>query len=90
MRKDLAEIDEELTRLSAKVERVDGAAKAEAQHKLELLREKWTQTKDRLGQAEMATESGWEDLKSRFSESYDGLRGSVEDSRSWLSDKIEP
>ena len=90
MKKELVGIQEELDRLSAKVDRSSGAAKAEAKTQLEAVREKWAQAKKQLDQAESATESTWDDVKSGFKKSYDELKDSFEKTRQWLSEKIKP
>jgi chromosome segregation ATPase len=90
MKKELVEIQEELDRLSAKVERSSAAAKADAKVKLEAVREKWAQAKKQLDQAESATESTWDDVKGGFKKLYGELKDSFDKTRQWLSDKIEP
>jgi tRNA pseudouridine synthase D (TruD). len=90
MNKELVATQEELDRLAAKVENSTGAAKAEAKTKLEAVRQKFAQTKQRLDQAENATEATWKDVISGFKESYAGLKDSIAITRQWLSDKIAP
>jgi predicted nucleic acid-binding protein len=90
MKKDLAGIQEELDRLAAKVDGSSGAAKADAQTKLQALREKWFQTKQQLEQAESATESTWDDVMASFKTSYGELKASFDSTRQWLSDEIAP
>jgi hypothetical protein len=90
MRKELVDIQEELDRLSAKVERSSGAAKAEARTQLDAVREKWAQAKKQLDQAESATESTWDDVMGAFKKSYGELEDAIVKTRQWLSDKIEP
>jgi molecular chaperone GrpE (heat shock protein) len=90
MKRELADIRDELDQLSAKVDRSSGAAKADAKIKLEAVREKWTQAKNQLDQAEGATESTWDDVKGGFKKMYAELKESFENTRQWLSDKVEP
>jgi hypothetical protein len=90
MKKELADIQEELDRLSAKVDGSSDAAKADAKTKLEAVRKKWAQAKKQLDQAESATESTWDDVKGGFKKSYGELKYSFDKTRQWLSDKIEP
>ena len=89
-RKELVSIQEELDRLGTKVEKASGAAKADANLKLEAVREKWTQAKKQLDRAESATESTWGDVKTGFRQSYADLQESFANTRQWLSDKIAP
>jgi outer membrane PBP1 activator LpoA protein len=88
MKEELVQIQEELDRLSAKVDRSSGTAKADAKAKLEVVRKKWAQAKKRLDQAEGATESTWDEVKDGFRKSYGELKDSFEKARRWLSDKI--
>jgi len=90
MKKELAELQEQLDRLSAKVESSSGAAKADAKIKLDAVREKWTQVKKQLDQAEGATESTWDDVKAGIKKSYGDVKDSFDTTRQWLSDKIAP
>jgi molecular chaperone GrpE (heat shock protein) len=90
MKKELAEIQEELDRLSAKVDRSSGVVKAEAETQLEAVREKWAQAKQQLDRAGSATESTWDSVKGGFETIYGELKDSFEKTRQWLSDKIEP
>lgn len=90
MRKELVSTQEELDRLSAKVESSGGAVKTDAKARLETVREKWTQAKKQLDRAETATASDWEDVKSGFKQSYTDLKDSSDKTRQWLSDKIAP
>lgn len=87
---ELYEIQKDLNRLSATVDRSSGAAKTNAKAKPAGVPDKRAQPKPQLDQAESATGSTWEDVKTGFKKSYGELRGSVEKARQWLSDKIEP
>jgi acyl-CoA reductase-like NAD-dependent aldehyde dehydrogenase len=90
MRSGMDATQEELDRLSAKVEHSTGAAKADAKARLVVARAKWTTTKQQLDQVENATESTWDDVKSGVRVSYAGLKDSIATTRLWLSDKIAP
>jgi ABC-type transporter Mla subunit MlaD len=90
MNKELGEVQDNLNLLAAKADRASGAAKADAKDQLAAVRAKWTKTKQQLDQAENATESTWNDVKSGFKESYAGLKDSVDTTRQWLSEKIAP
>ncbi len=89
-KQELADIQAELDRLEAKVERSSGAVKDEAKLKLAAVREKWSAVKVRLEQAEQATEATWDDVQSGFKAAYHDLASSFASARQWLSDKIEP
>ena len=89
-KRDLDGIHDELERLAAKVEKLDGAAKADAKTKLAVVQDKWTQAKKQLGRAESATESGWDEMQGGFKKAYHELKESFDTMRQWLSDKIAP
>ena len=88
--KELAELRTELDRLAARVDRSKGAAKADAKMRLDAVRETWARAKTQLDLAETATEATWNDVKRGLQKSRDELMESFENSRQWLSDKIEP
>jgi hypothetical protein len=90
MKRELTEIQEELDRLSATYDRSSGAAKVDARDKIETVRERWTDAKKRLDEAESATDSNWNDVMGAFKRSYGELTESLDKTRQWLSDKIEP
>jgi TolA-binding protein len=90
MRKELTEIQSELDSLSAKVESSSGVPKAEAKTQLDAVREKWTRAKKQLDQAESATDSTWDDVMDGYKKSYGELEDSIQKTRQWLSEKIEP
>lgn len=80
----------EMDRLSAKVDRSRGAAKADAKIKLEAARGKWAQSQEQIARAEFAPAYTWADVKGGFEKSYVDIKDSFEMTRRWLSDKIEP
>jgi hypothetical protein len=90
MNKELVVLQEDLDRLSAKVESSAGAVRGEATAKLETVREKYSQTKKALAQTEIATESTWNGATGVVRQSYASLKDSIDDTRRWLSEKIAP
>lgn len=90
MKEELSQIQVELDKLSAEIDRSSGVAKDDAKADLEALREKWTDAKKQLDQAESATESSWEDAQGRFKKSHNDLKDSLDKTRQWLSEKIAP
>jgi hypothetical protein len=89
-KKQLAEIETELDRLSAEVDASKGQAKADAKVRLDRLRKKWTATKQRLDAADKATESDWDTMKRDVEQSYGELKDAFDDTRRWLSKEIAP
>ncbi len=88
MKRELGNIQKELDRLSAKVERSSGAVKVDAKAKLKVVQDQSFQAKRQLEQSENATESSWDDMKSGFYKSYGMLKNSLNQTRQWLSKKI--
>lgn len=88
--RDMDAIYDELGRLTAKVEKFDGVAKADAKAKLAVVQDKWTQAKKQLDRAESATESGWDEVQGGFKKAYHELKESLDTMRQRLSDKIAP
>jgi hypothetical protein len=89
-KKDLAATKTEMDRLSAKVDKANGAAKADAKVKLAAARAKWVEAKKQLDRAESATEADWNDVKNSFTKSYDETKDAFGKARQWISDKIAP
>lgn len=90
MNSEMVALQEDLDRLSAKVESSAGAVRGEATTKLETVREKFSQTKKALAQTEVATESTWNGATGVVRQPYASLKASIDETRRWLSDKIAP
>ena len=88
--RDLAEIQAEMDRLRQVAARSRGAARADAEAKLEVVAERWADAKAHVERAESATESTWEDAQARYRKTRSDLKTSLDESRQWLSDRIEP
>jgi Skp family chaperone for outer membrane proteins len=88
--KELDALQVEMDRLAAQVDRSKAEAKADAKVRLDAVRENWAKTKENLEQAENATEEAWNDVKLGFEKSRNDLKESIDNTRQWLSDKIEP
>ena len=90
MQKQLAQINKDLDQLDAKIEKSSDAAKAEAQPKLQALREKADQLGKQLGEARNATESTWDTVKAGSKKAFDELKNDFQKARQWVSEKIAP
>lgn len=86
----LVELQRDIDQLSAQVDRSRAAARADAKAKLASVRQQWARAKEQLDQAAKATETTWESAKRGVRKSYAELQDSFEETRRWLSDKIEP
>ena len=90
MDQELAETRQGMDQLSARVEKSKGAAVADAKTRLVAVQGKWAEAKKQLDGAEAATEATWGDVKAGARKSCGDLKASLDDTRQWLSDKIEP
>ena len=66
MESQLAEINKDLDQLTAKVEKSNAAAKAEAQPKLQALRDQTAKLNKQLDDVRNSTESTWSEVKAGF------------------------
>ena len=90
MKRQLAAINQDLDALEAKIKNSSDAAKAEAEPKLQALREKAAQLGRQIDGAKDATESTWETVKATSKKGYDELTDGFMQARQWVSDKIAP
>jgi len=90
MQGQLAAINKDMDRLSARIEQSSDAAKAEAKPKLQALREKADRLGKQLEEAKGATESTWDSVKAGSKKTYGELKDGFTQARHWLSDKIAP
>ena len=77
MQAQLAEINRDLDQLAAKIEKSSDAVKAEAQPKLQALRDQRAQLNKQLDEARNATESTWDSVKGGFKKAYEAIEGRV-------------
>jgi len=90
MRTQLAEINQDMDQLAAKIEKSSDEVKAAAKPKLEALREQREHLNKLLEDAGNTTESTWESFKSGTSKAFDALKVGFKESRQWVSEKIAP
>jgi hypothetical protein len=90
MQDQLTALDQDLDKLSAKIDSSSDAIKAEAKPKLQALRDQSAQLHQQLADAQNATESTWDGVKAGSKKAYDSLAKSFTEARQWLSDKIAP
>jgi chromosome segregation ATPase len=90
MQGQLDEINRDLDQLAAKIEKANDAAKAEANPKLQALRDQAAKLNTQLDTAKNATESTWDDVKAGFKKGYSELKDGFNQARQWVSDKIAP
>lgn len=90
MESQLAEINRDLDQLAAKIERSSDKAKADANPKLQALRDQAAGLNKQLDQVRNATESTWDSVKSGTRDAFEAMKEGFHQSRQWLSDKIAP
>jgi Skp family chaperone for outer membrane proteins len=90
MQDQLDEINRDLDQLAAKTAKSGDKAKAEAEPKLQALRDQSAKLKKQLEQAGNATEPAWANIKTGFKKGYDELKDGFQEARRWASDKIAP
>ena len=90
MQSQLAEINQDLDKLSAKIEKSSAAVKAEAKPKLQGLRDQASELHQQLDHVKDATASTWDSVKASSKKAYDTLADGFQQARQWVSDKIAP
>lgn len=90
MQAQLATLNQDLDKLSAKVDSSSDAIKAEAKPKLQALRDQATKLNQQLVDAQNATESTWDSVKADSQKAYTALANGFTEARQWVSDKIAP
>ena len=90
MQNQLAALNQDLDKLSAKIDSSNGAIKAEAKPKLQALRDQAAQLNQQLADTKNATESTWDSVKAGSQKAYDALAKNFTEARQWVSDKISP
>jgi hypothetical protein len=90
MQAQLAELNRDLDQLAAKIEKSSDAIKAEAQPKLQVLRDQMAQLNKQLDEARNATESTWDSVKGGLKKAYESSKEGFQQARQWVSDKIAP
>ncbi|HSH96506.1 MAG TPA: hypothetical protein VK968_20320 [Roseimicrobium sp.] len=90
MKVQLTDLNAELDKLAATIDKAGDAVKAEAQPKLQALREQSALLNKRLDEVTGANESTWDSVKEGFKKAHESSKESFTQFRQWLSDKIAP
>lgn len=90
MQAQLDEINRDLDQLAAKTANSSDAAKAEAEPKIQALRDQTAKLNRQLDEAKGATESTWKDVEAGFRQGYSDLKDGFHQARQWVSEKIAP
>lgn len=90
MQAQLTTLNQDLDKLSAKIDGSSDAIKAEAKPKLQALRDQAAKLNQQLVDAQNATESTWDSVKADSQKAYTSLSNGFTEARQWVSDKIAP
>jgi chromosome segregation ATPase len=90
MQDQLATLNQNLDKLAAKISSSSDAVQAEAKPKLQALRDQSAQLKQQLADAQNATESTWDSVKTGTKKAYASMAQGFTNARQWVSDKIAP
>ena len=90
MQSRLAALNQDLDKLSARIDSASDAVKAEAKPKLEALREQAAQLGQQLDNIKNVNQSAWDSVKSGADKAYDALTNGVYQARQWLSARLAP
>ncbi len=85
---DLESLDQNIKELSDKAANASDNIKADAQVKLQELREKREALGKKMDDVKNATEANWNDAKAAFVQSYDDVKASFKAAWQWLTDKM--
>ncbi len=84
---DLAALDQKIKNFSDKADAASDSAKADAQAKLQDLRDKRAVLDKKLDDLKNSAEANWNDAKTGFENSYEDAKNSLKQAWQWLSDK---
>ena len=90
MQTQLTTLNQDLDKLSAKIDGSSDAIKADAKPKLEALRDQAAKLNSQLADVQNATESTWDSVKADSKKAYTALANGVTEARQWVSEKIAP
>jgi len=85
---DLDALDQKIKELSDKAATANDSVKADAQTKIQGLRDKRAALDKKLDGVKNATEADWNDTKTAFQNSYDDVKNSLKQAWQWLHDKL--
>jgi len=88
MQTQLKALNQDLDKLSAKINSSSDAVKAEAKPKLQALRDQANQLGKQLDDVKSANQSTWDKVKAGADKAYDALTNGVEQARHWVSEKV--
>ncbi len=90
MNQNLAEVNKSLADFGTTVKKANGEARIEAERKMKELRIKAARLNMKIDKVRNSTESEWENVKSDFNKFSNEMKDSVDQMRTWLSEKVAP
>jgi len=90
MQGQLTALNQDLDKLSAKIDSSSDAVKAEAKPKLQTIRDQTAHLNKQLDDAKNATDSTWDSAKAGVQKAYDSTKDGFNQARQWVSDNIAP
>jgi len=85
---DLDALDQNIKELGDKAATGTDSIKADAQVRLQELRDKRMALQQKLDDVKNATATNWNEAKANFQQSYDDMKASVKAAWQWLNDKL--
>jgi hypothetical protein len=85
---DLDALDQNMKELGDKAATGTDSVKADAQTKLQELRDKRAALQQKMDDVKNATAANWNDAKAGFQQAYDDTKSSVKAAWQWLNDKL--
>jgi hypothetical protein len=85
---DLDALDQKIKELGDKVATGTDSVKADAQVKLQDLRDKRAVLQQKMDDVKNSTAANWNDVKAGFQQSYDDTKSAVKAAWQWLNDKL--
>ena len=86
----LAALNRDVDELAAKIAKSSDSVKAEAQPKVQALRDQTAQLNKQLEAVKNSTESTWDSVKHGFKTAYESSKGGINQARQWVSEKVAP
>ena len=90
LKSELSEVNNEIKNLGDKIASSSEKAKADAQPKLDQLKEKAKNLDVHIDKAQNATAETWDDVKAGSKKALEEAKAGFNEARAWISEKIAP
>ncbi len=88
MQNQLNALNQDMDKLSAKIDSSSDAVKAQAKSKLQALRDQADELNQQLDKVKNASQSTWDSVKAGADKAYNELANGVRQASQWVSDKL--